>query len=206
MGLHDIDKQTGGRIAPQPNTNDSVQQRMAQGTTQVQNSSDETETDGLKMLERQIIAVQDGENKAAFGFYGDANKFGFKVAEDGVDVLTATDDQLIFNSEQNVFKIVKTGTVPSAAYSPGVANLITIPHGLDHAPIVVGFMAVGSGYRMLPLFTSVNNGGGGFQSVDGWTYIESDATNIYISFNSAGTTAAAGTYNVKYYALQETAN
>lgn len=128
MSLHDIDKNNSNRITPLLNSADDVQQRMAQGTNGVQNTNDVDEVDGLQFRERQIIAVQDGENKAAFGFYGTANKFGLKVAEDGVDVLTAADSQLIFNSEQNVFKIVKSGTAtltPSNTGSP----LYTVANG-----------------------------------------------------------------------------
>ena len=128
MSLHDVDKTNSNRITPILNSADDVQQRMAQGTNGVQNTNDLEEVDGLQFRERQIVAVQDGENKAAFGFYGSANKFGLKVAEDGVDVLTATDSQLIFNSEQNVFKIVASGTATLTPPNTG-SPLYTVSNG-----------------------------------------------------------------------------
>jgi hypothetical protein len=205
MSLHDVDKTNPNRITAVLNSADDVQQRMAQGTNQIQNAGEEDDS-GLRTLERQILAVQDGTNKAVMGFYGDANKFGFKVAKDGIDVLTAGPLELIFNSENNVFKIVDTAIVPSPAFSPGTTQTTTIPHGLDYGPLVVGFLGTSTGFKPLPTFTSVGTGGGGSMSLDAMVDISSDDDNIYISTYSAGTTASAGFYTVRYYILQETAN
>jgi hypothetical protein len=170
------------------------------------------------MLERQIIAVQDGNNKAAFGFYGVANKFGLKVAEDGVDVLPASDDQLVFNSEQNVFKIVDgplTIDVSLPANSQtgaGGANATattTINHNLGYLPVVLAFVGDSGFYEPLP-FVSMSAGSDNFTS----TNIKTTITSTQILFKSyrsifktgAGTASqAASDLPVTYYILQETA-
>jgi len=223
MSLHDIDKNNSNRITPLLNSADDVQQRMAQGTTQVQNSSDEAETDGLKFLERQIIAVQNGENKAIFGFYGAANKFGFKVAEDGTDVLTATDDQLLFNSEQNTFKIVQSG-VQEISYSMGavtagnyinaIIGSATINHNLGYKPalLVYSNTALDANYWAPVSYGSVDYPVS-LSSVNGtfWHNVKVDETRLTLSYvatfyvSSGSFGPYSGTLSYRYYLLQETA-
>lgn len=220
MSLHDIDKSQNNRNQPVPNANDQREQYMAQGTTQAQNHGATDVADGLKIKERQIIARQNGYNKAAFGFYGTANKFGLKVAKEGYDVLTATDDQLVFNSEQNTFKISKTGTatlVGSTNISNGTTQTVTVPHGLSTTPAMVvyanapngsisGFQG-GNGIMNLPIMYALPAAGGGLP----WFWIQArvDATNIYFDLVCVGGTAnnlATFTWTFTYYLLQETAN
>lgn len=218
MSLHDIDKTNSNRITPILNSADDVSQRMAQGTNGVQNTNDLDEVDGLQFRERQIVAVQDGENKAALGFYGAANKFGLKVADDGVDVLTATDDQLVFNSEQNTFKIVGSGTVTVGSFTvtfagndwkTGSATTVTIPHGLSYVPAIKAYINNASSYYPIPLsLTSVVTGvGGGFVVEQFRVYV--DSTNIYFMHDGYGFNAITTNYSsatIKYYLLQETAD
>lgn len=214
--LHDIDKTGDNRLNSTPNNDDKVIDRLAHGTTQNQNSGEEAQADGLKFLERQIIAKQDGVNKAVFGFFGEANKFGLKVAEDGVDVLTASDDGLIFNSEQNVFKIVVSSTaaqsVPSLAQD--VTDTLTVPHNLGYIPAVIVFLnGTGSTYltanRYYPLPQSVSVKVGATYYPGIIYNFNVDSTNIYFTVtNSSAATPITdiGTANWKYYLLQETAN
>ena len=208
MGLHDIDKQTGGRVAPQPNTNDDVQQRMAQGTSGVQNTSDLDEVDGLQFRERQIIAVQDGENKAAFGFYGSANKFGLKVAEDGVDVLTAANDELIFNSEFNTFKIVSTGVITLAKGASTISGTATIQHDLGYVPLALLFWYDTAANFAIPHVAFSTSGATAGLCIRSISYeVDSNYLYIYVTApNWAGNTSYTDTFSapVRYYLLQET--
>jgi hypothetical protein len=211
MGLHDIDKQTGGRIAPQPNTNDSVQQRMAQGTNQVQNSSDETETDGLQFKERQILAVQDGENKAVFGFIDQANRFGLKVAADGVDVLTADAEDLLFDSERNAFVIVGQGiaTIEKAAGASFGTVAIDSIEGVNR-PAVIAFDA-DSGDSFPGVITPLSGTHAGKISEHGTfdTFGGTYVFSIYTPDYGPGANAlfnGAYTKRIKYFVLQQSAN
>ncbi len=67
---------------------------------------------------------------------------GFYVAAPGIDVTKATDPQLIFNSQNDVFKIVESGHGTVTVGSGDTANTVQtkIPHGLDYVPIVKGFI------------------------------------------------------------------
>lgn len=234
MGLHDVDKDGQDRLSPSLNQNDEVTERYAHGTVQNHNAGAEATSDGLKFLERQIIARQGGANKAVFGFFGEANKFGLKVAEDGVDVLTADDDELLFNSEQNVFKVVQTNT-HTVSYSfsshSGSGFTIdnktdTIAHNLGFVPAIVVFVEYAGGK-----FPVVNNtplaglsggtgftfgGGTGFAFAVTHASMSVDSTNLYLGISrwgnlgngaySASIDAESGSLTYRYYLLQETAN
>jgi hypothetical protein len=219
MSIHDIDKQTGGRVAPQPNTNDDVQQRMAQGTNQVQNSVEGEDDRGLRTLERQILAVQDGTNKAVMGFYGEDNKFGLKVAKDGYDVLTAKPSDLIFNSENNVFKIVASGeasvTKPAADTSETVeVNLEEYSSYFESGsyPIALVYSESYGGVQLPVSYVETTGTDAGKASLL-MRYEIDIQPHLFISVFTPNYSAGANpnytneiNINFKYYLLQETAN
>jgi hypothetical protein len=135
-----------------------------------------------------------------------AGNIAIKVAKAGFNVLTATDDQLIFNSNQDMFKIKTSGTgsmtVPSSG-TGGWGNHITIPHGLSYVPAVMGFVKV---FRDDELtgdfwFPAIPAPGGSEQQS-----IAADATNIYLIAIVDDITAWYGhVFSFRYYILQETA-
>lgn len=155
--------------------------------------------------------------KGASGFYG------LKVSEEGVDVYTATDDQLIFNSSQNLFKIVRssTGSVTVGSGDSYTTVTTTIPHGLNFTPIVLGFVDSNStilshsGRTPTPytMYESVTTSPIGL--IDNTLYvvigqftITADATNIYLNVGTHKVTfytQLQGVWNFTYYVLQETA-
>lgn len=219
MTLFDIDKSGDGRSDPKPNENDQQNQRLAQGTTQNQNSVEEAQADGLKFLERQIIAKQDGVNKAVFGFLDSSNKFGLRVAKEGQDVLTASSDGLVFNSEQNTFKIVTTTvlTLPvdftahvgSGTETAGPAQYV---HGLGYAPAVLVYQTNGTSYFPVTngsLF-SVKLDTLGSQIIQ--TLVTINSTVVSVSMSNKWNTGVnssdiiSGDYMFKIYVLQETAS
>lgn len=219
MSLHDIDKGGVRRKLPSPNASDSIVQRYAHGTVQNQNSQEEAEADGLKFLERQIIARQSGFNKAIFGFSGEANKFGLRVAEDGKDVLTASDDELLFNSEQNVFKVVNSGSVTTSGFTataPGasgyrqtISAVATVNHNLGYVPAVIAYYNDTGANFAIP-FTNFNAPS---SSLALWLTVYYSVTStqltIYINaflYNFTVDQVFGGGATVKYYLLQETAN
>jgi hypothetical protein len=140
--------------------------------------------------------------------------WGLKVAQPGVDVTTAADNQLIFNSQQDVFKIVKSGpvslTIP-AGYGVGSVYTVTVNHNLGFIPAHLVYFNPGpalgftnSEYLTLP-----------------WSYLETgitaDGAVILIQFTAfatatqltiqAVTCTTSGFFNgdipFKYYLLQE---
>lgn len=167
-----------------------------------------------------------GTGVAQFGLFPDGST-ALKVSQPGVEVATASNDQLIFNSAQDIFKIIQTGdgTIPEVITSSGVLNSIVLPHGLSFIPIAfiyinpeVGFVVNGDlifagNYSLLP-YTAGFVGStylGNAPSVDStiqiWPGV--DATNIYIGYSySVGGDGSQifPAIPYKYYLLQESAN
>ena len=240
MSLHDIDKNNSNRITPLLNSADDVQQRMAQGTTQIQNSSDPTETDGLRFLERQINIHAGGVDRVKYGFQTDGSlglSFSdgsnqrmiigpdstdtpvIKISQAGSDASTASDDNLIFNSNYNMFKIIRSGTATLSVPTPfnsGATLTVTIPHGQTTVP---GFMVwatlpntgnIPSAFpvsRGFPIpFTSFLTSGGAPVLL---LYPSIDSSNLYIDYKNISASNLInldGTYSFKYFIFQETAN
>lgn len=176
---------------------------------------------------QQGNVVGDGVNQRVLvGFqkdgFGDGKDYGIKVAQEGYDVRTATDDELVMSSGFNLFKIVQSGTTsitPPSPWSPGGAGKrrVTIAHNLGYKPanlvyvdnpVVVGVSDSGDGLGLLPnpLFLI----GSYYTVIQSHAHV--DTTNLYIDLiflNQAGTNitgANAYTWNYRYYLLQETAN
>lgn len=210
MSLFDVDKKSdnGQRLNPAPNSNDEMADRLAHGTTQNHNAGEEAQADGLKLKERQILAVQDGFNKAVFGFYGDANKFGLKVAKDGFDVLTAVNADLVFNSEQNVFKIVQTGTITVTKPAGVYTGDATVTHNLGFTPSVMAFSGENGGVPLpdFSIFTSGTDGGKIWRLVCISSVTTTAVTFSYDTPSIGFGTTGPLTVDIKYYLLQETAN
>lgn len=108
MSLTDVDKSSTRRISPTVNASDVLATEVVKShaTEGIAYRSEEaTGTPRVIQKDDQIIVHDGTTNKALFGRDGNG-VYVVKVAKDTYDVLTATNDQLIFNSAQNVFKIV----------------------------------------------------------------------------------------------------
>lgn len=62
-----------------------------------------------------------------------------KLSQLGVDVLTATDDQLIWSSDFKTFKIVDSGTAEVNKAALDYSGSTPVPHTLTYAPLVIAF-------------------------------------------------------------------
>lgn len=155
----------------------------------------------------------DGVGIARFGQFEDGST-ALKVAPVGVEVDTAADNELVFNSSQNVFKIVKvlTGTLPSVTVNPGAGNYgstfstVSLNHDLGFIPAFQAYYQTGSTFGAIPSSFSSNTGA----ATAFWRGIEVFSTRSQINFQlsmlSFGINIQAGPFNVKAYVLQETAN
>lgn len=226
MALHDVDKAGQSRRNPTINSKDSLPPdiRMAHGTTQVSNK-DEVDTDGsVNVQESTIKGVDsDGNVFAVIGYQAGgfgSRDFGFKIAQQGFNAETATDDQLVMSSAFNTFKIAFTTatTVTLTHIANTVAagtQTITIPHGLGIKPAHDVYLEVPSTYiagamliklpelHVLPA-GHVLGGGTVFSKFSARV----DATNIYIDFfHRVGTdySPQTPTFTIKVYATEETA-
>lgn len=152
--------------------------------------------------------------------------YGMWVSQPEINVNTASLEDLVFNSNQNVFKIVGQGsttltwgdvTVSAVGVHLASEVLNQIPHNLGYVPVVLGFQGdlVGS-FTTLPYTSKVRQDGTGspptYKSQGVVTVtIAVDATNVYVEalqdiyvFTAASTTYAGQTLDVTYYLLQET--
>jgi hypothetical protein len=141
------------------------------------------------------------DNKVAIACYIDSSGQPIlKIAKDGYDALTATDAQLIFNSAQNVFKIVMTSSVSIPANLGGTTTT-TVAHNLGYVPAFQCYLFVtGSAtYYQIP-YTSIDAVTG---AVNILATAYADATNIY--FETIVTAVGTQPWTIKYYLLQESA-
>lgn len=223
MSLFDVDKSSVDRGSPNPNRHDQLIDGAVKNhaTHSINPISDATTQTGfISQKNQQVIAYDGTANKALMGYNSALNKWGFFVADDGVDVTTNSDpSQLIFNSSQDMFKIVQTGTTtksPPSSWSNGNVQTITISHGLGFKPAFLVYVTnpdlSGVGYinsnnlTNLPSTIYVTSGGSSIII----STADVDTSNLYIHLlNLSGGTASgldAYTWTYKYYILQETAS
>lgn len=136
---------------------------------------------------------------------------GFYVSKDGVDVSTTTNaGDLIFNSNQNVFKVVKTDIVNMNLGSSTITTL-SFPHGLNFAPIPLAYLinvtlggAISNANLPLPTFLNADIGSttAGVVSFGSYLYCAADTQKVHFQFLNA-TGVAPGVFQIRYYLLQE---
>jgi hypothetical protein len=162
----------------------------------------------------------------------DAGNVVVKLAKPGYDVKTATNDQLILNSEQNVFKIVATGYITIPSYTVVISNVaggyvgqssvVTYAHGLGYRPGIMSFVesATYSGTDGTNSFTPVSQiatplylgSPGGFSVTTNNIYVENvnviarGSTVVYVGGSGYGGTVTIASSLLKYYLLQESSN
>jgi hypothetical protein len=148
--------------------------------------------------------------------YVDANNNPvLKVAKSGQDATTASNDQLSFNSAQNVFQIVTTLTasfsVTSAANSQG-STTITINHNLGYIPLTENSVQVTTsnwngrtGVFPIPYLVPGSNSASGAFIIASYIRV-SNVTTTQITYEAgiiAGSFTLAGT--ITCYVKQQTA-
>lgn len=201
MSLWDVDKTGDKREKPVLNHNDGLMQRRANSTTSVHPVTDSTPSSAYTQTKDGRILVNDGTtNRVLVGALPDGT-FGMKVSQAAYDVTAATDSQLIFNSSQNMFKIVATGTATIPTSGTSTAS-VSVAHGLSYIPAFVAyvFISATTSYNTIPLVNINTSTGVILSEYIGW----SDATNINFQVIVPGGTVPSTT-PVKYYLLQETA-
>lgn len=165
----------------------------------------------------QRIMVQDDSSVpvVSIGNIGtDTNglkEWGMKVAKPGIDVTQATDDQLFFNSQQDVFKIIYTNTQTLAGAGAGSSNgvTVTIPGTFAALPAVLAFLTNNGNAGSVNLNINWVNTGSGYA---GLTQIQTVSASLsgsnvvidFVTFNYAAV-PDPNVYIWKYYVLQQTA-
>jgi hypothetical protein len=161
--------------------------------------------------ERERILMKD--NSEVNRIILDSGNGNFKLSRTGYDVLTASDNKLIWSSEFNSFKIVDvvSYTISGLPASTGL-SVLTIPHSLGWAPMVFGSLEDNNGLlRPLPYLefqTSAHNPAVGqvfymgvrvssvsTQNIMVWVTVYAETTRAW--FNGA---------KLKFYCMRETAS
>ena len=139
------------------------------------------------------------------GFNG--SDYGLKISKPGIDVTSATADQFIFNSSQDVFRVLKSGTlnltVP-ASPANGSTYTATVAHGQATPPAFIAYALFGGAYYGLPLAAYQFNATIGSFAVGAYIQASIDATNFIVTLGANG--FSAGVYPIRYYFIQETAS
>lgn len=241
MSLHDVDKDSLDRGAPQTNSSDVLDDASVKAHKTISShykTDADTTTSRLQMTNKQIIGntgtadvVKYGvqsDNKFALKFLDPATGVGIarfgqfadgttalKVAKPTFEVDTTADANLIFNSNQNMFKIVATGTTtvttPASLTNKQVVTS-TIPHGLGYAPAFQAYVTVpnyGVAYVAANQLTSVPFTFFSYNITPLlYVYASSDASNLYLNVANLYDAALAGlggVWTFRYYILAETA-
>lgn len=109
--------------------------------------------------------------------------FGMKISQEGVDVKTGTDDEMVLTSKYSIFKGSLKGSGTTSVKRDGTTTTITIPHGLGYAPMVQAMVSDKNSIY----FSSSNYITGPRYDFDGSTefsfQVKSDSTNAYLTFD-----------------------
>lgn len=161
------------------------------------------------------LLFNNGSNNVMLVGQDSTGAYVVKIGKNGQDPVTAPDSELIFNSNQDTFKIATIVTYnfnfTASGYLAGTQY--TVPHNLGYVPLIQGFATLTSapgatGNYPLPYIYTVTQTPtipaafliGGIINVQGV-----DDNNIYVGvgLGSSGETIAG---TLKFYVLQETAS
>jgi hypothetical protein len=245
MALYDTDKNSTDRSSPSPNTVDVVSNDAIKSHQTISTSYSGTGNTLLQRLQmaNNELAGYDGSNNKILSIT--PNKFLYsdgstnrvlmgvdsagsevvKISKAGFDPQTATNDQLIFNSNQDIFKIVEIGyiTVPSlntGTITAGTINFVSstftyqyTTYNSANPPAVIIQQLTSSGF-----YTPISSGSldlirfGSTLSYAGMHNFQINNSSVayYYTINgflSSGTTSQGyGNTTFKVFVLQETAN
>lgn len=212
MSLFDVDKNAHDRSSPSVNKKDQIPHEsvMAKQTLSTTHITPDSSTTGqrIQMLNNQIIATDNNNNAVALFGQDSTGNTVLKVAQSGYDARTATNSQLVFNSNQDILKVVLSGTITVSITAGGGAVATVVAHGLSNIPMAIVYWS-GS-----PSFWG--SGNTWYPTPYGWYYSSTnyfdtqywvDSTYIHFQVEAGSATGAAtGTYTFKYRLLQESAN
>lgn len=169
----------------------------------------------LQNNERTTIFKDDTGTRRVLMGKGPNGFYGLKVSKDTFDVYDAADEDLVFNSGQNVFKIVQSGTTetPGISLNTGGAfygadsNTTTVTHNLGYIPAAMVYIDNGTYYEPVSGGLDWSQVGAAAFFLLGYGFTVNDTSlRIYTRCFGYNTNQTEPGYTVKYYLLQETAN
>jgi hypothetical protein len=233
MAIHFIDKETKDRSAPSPNTINKhpLEARMNIGTHAQQFNGGVSDNPAFIYSKDAKTLVNDGFNdRVILGQQVDGS-YGLVVSKAGFNADPTDPAGLIFNSSQDVFKIVQVGQVTIDPFD-ALAGTTTTGQAMavydsdsDSSPIVLGFtiLAASNGLYLWQgpspesILSDPSTSPIGFDVYVGFNTIVAPGSiidgrpQVEIDFNatvanSTGSDITGITYDIKYYILVETAS
>lgn len=159
------------------------------------------------------LVVSDGKNDILFAGREADGSIVVKVAKTGFDAKTASGNNLIFNSGQDIFKIVQKGSTTITVPTPsGVGASIIgdlIPHNQTHRPTIIANITSSStgtgGTGNTPTPWTSFSGTGNLQFIADFNTIDDTNFQFYVQWITS-TTQFSGIWTFTYYILQESFN
>jgi hypothetical protein len=166
------------------------------------------------------IIGRDENNLPRLLILANGDEFVMKVSKSGMDVLLADNNNLVFNSANNLFKILKTNTAAfpatgSASIGGVTTQTIDIDTGVVSTTPLIAlcfFYSTGSQPQLIPFAESMSSAGahyGGYVAFNctATPYVNlSDNDEIHITVRMQNYTGSIlGAATIRWYLLQETA-
>jgi len=213
MSIIDNDATNGNRSTPTLNTNDSAVVRKAHNTYGNTLRRVGSAVKQFMSFAQGIVQAKDADgNRSFFLGYDPAisTRPVIRIAKDGYDAVDTTNDNLVFNSEQNVLKVALSGTISIIAVAgSGVAVTVDISDlGLTAPPLVIAAaLSPSSTNTYYPMPFIQNPGTTSNVAATAWTGWSSGGDKEIRFQVELGAAAGghAGAWSIKYYVLQESA-
>lgn len=144
-----------------------------------------------------------GYQKGGFG----TQNYGLKIAKEGFDVTTATDDQLAFSSAFDTLKIIASDTLTTSACPPlsSVSDQVNLGPITGHPPAYLAYFDNGFSRTQLPVVSVANTAPYVLSAYSAVVELSgSDVLFIVTSINNDAILTTAGG-DVRYYIFEETA-
>jgi hypothetical protein len=182
----------------------------------VQTSSISGTTDGKTTFDpARGYLVNDGTNNRVLIGKRNDGSYGIDVSKTGQEVVGASGSQLVMSSQFNAFKIVATGTASFVVPAGGAANssyYVDIIHNLGFVPGMIAYinsagtrLPAGVNYALPMIFYGFASGGA--IPINALLSGAINSTTLeFLLYTGDVNTQYAGTWSVRYYLTQETAN
>ena len=107
---------------------------------------------------------------------------GMRISQDGVDVKTGSDEEMILTSEYSMLKGSTAGTGTVVVPRDGSTTTVTSPHGLGYIPMVQALFSDRNmaywntdNYILFPVYDTDG-------STEFFCSATADSTNVYLNF------------------------
>lgn len=155
--------------------------------------------------------LSDGSNGRLLLGKDSTGNYVLKISAAGFDAFNAANANLLFNSDQNTFKIVQTGTSTVTVPGPSTAGIrisAVISHNLGYVPAVFTYVSTPPGFGgatgSTPTpWTSYSNSGT-LEFIADYYAVTATTIQFYTQVTNVNPTGWDGVWSFKYYLLQET--